>query len=143
MIAPIFTSVPCPCGRPHRMPVGLDGRIGWICGSTRKVYTLTLEPAKVQALIARTPPTEAALAGEGRLLLHRAGAHRAGQQRCDQCGWLLASYRKFLRFHPGAPVAWWPAGAAVGRSIDGSYYLATLPPSPDLERMCFLPAGVH
>jgi hypothetical protein len=142
VITPLWLNVPCRCGRAHRLPVHPTGKIVWACGSTRSVYTLTLLPEKFQRLMLNTPP-EARLHAEGLCHIHTAGAPVDDQQRCDDCGWLLLSYRAFLRKAPGASVVYWPTGARVGRTKSFDYYLAETPLSPHRERPCFISGAVH
>lgn len=119
------------------------GVVRWLCTVTRRVYTLRLHPEKFQHMLANSP-SERAVAAEGPCTVHCAAEPDGFQQRCEDCGWLLVSYR--ARVSHGLvfrdELTFWPAGALVGRSIDGSYYLATAPMSPHRERRCFTPAGV-
>lgn len=144
MITPHFIAAPCRCGRPHRLPVAPDGVVAWLCGSTRKVSVLRLHPVQFQRLLLTTP-TEQQLHVEGACVVHRAAEPHHDQQRCEDCGWLLVSYRAWVRRHPmlAQAVQYWPTGALVGRSIDGSYYFAKAPLSPHRERHCFVPEWVH
>lgn len=141
MITSIFVPVPCPCGRQHRLPAPPDGVIKWLCRG--RVLTLRLQPAQFQQLLA-TAPSERQVHAEGVCILHEAAAPRGLQQRCAQCGWLLASFRQRVSVGVIRPtrIAFWPAGALVGRSIDGSFYLAQPPASPHRERLCYVPARI-
>lgn len=143
MITSIFAPTPCPCGRRHRLPLDVAGVVRWLCTVTRKVYTLRLHPEKFQRLLA-TAPSERAVHAEGLCVVHQAAAPDGFQQRCEDCGWLLVSYRARVSYGLvfRDELTFWPAGALVGRSIDGSYYLAAAPMSPHRERRCFTPAGV-
>lgn len=138
MITSVFVPTPCPCGRRHRLPAPPDGVIRWLCRG--KVYTLRLQAQQFQRLLATTRSEQAE--SEGTCVLHVAGRPDGLQQRCEDCGWLLASYRMRVEAgvfaHPRA-LTFWPAGALVGRSLDGSWYLASLPASPHRERRCFMP----
>lgn len=142
MITPLWLNVPCRCGRKHRLPAHPSGKIVWCCGSTRTVYTLHLNPAQFQRLMQRTMPDHR-LFEEGVCTVHHAAAPKDDQQRCEDCGWLLISYRAFLRRCPGAQVVYWPTGSHVGLTTGFDTYLADLPTSPHRERICFMPAGVH
>lgn len=142
MITPLWLNVPCLCGRSHRLPTHPSGKVVWCCGSTRTVYTLTLNPAQFQRLLLSTPP-DSRLAEEGVCLVHKAAEPADDQQRCEDCGWLLISYRAFLRQCPGAPVVFWPTGARVGRTRGFDYYLVDPPLSAHRERPCFIATGVH
>lgn len=142
MITPLWLNVPCRCGRAHRLPLHPNGTVQWACGSTRSVYVLRLLPAKFQQLLASTPP-DARLHEEGACVVHTAAEPSDGQQRCDDCGWLLISYRGHLRRNPNARVCYWPTGARVGRTKGFDYYLAEAPLSPHRERPCYFAGAVH
>lgn len=114
----------------------------WACGSTRSVYQLTLKASAFQKLLAQTPP-DARLHAEGLCTVHTAAEPSEDQQRCDDCGWLLLSYRAYLRRFPGAPVVYWPTGSRVGRTKGFDYYLTEEPLSAHRERACFMATGVH
>jgi len=140
MITSIFVNVPCPCGARHRLPAPPDGVIEWLCRG--RVFTLRLQPAQFQRLLA-TSPSEQAVAAEGVCVLHTAAPPEGLQQRCEECGWLITSYRARVShglFVNHDQLRFWKPGTLVGRSIDGSWYRAQRPVSPHRERLCYAPA---
>lgn len=143
MITAHFINVPCGCGAKHRLPVDPTGRIQYLCPSRRSVFTLTLNLLQFQKLLL-AKPTEAAVADEGVCIVHKAAAAVHDQQRCEDCGFLIASYRSRLRvsrtlFGKQARAGdFWPAGALVGQTPVWGLYLAQVPMSEGREVRCFM-----
>lgn len=148
MITPHFVNVPCRCGATHRLPVDVTGRLRYLCPTRRSVFTLTFDRKKFAALIL-AKPSEAAIASEGLCLVHKADEARDDQQRCEDCGFLLVSYRHRLQLDralvgkAAAVGEFWPSGALVGQTPTWGLYLAHAPMSEGRERRCHTkPAGV-
>ncbi len=143
MIAPAFVDIPCPCGRRHHVPLSPEGIIRFICLSRRSVLTVRVPNIEKfhRALGSQALSEEALVREEGTCLVHKAAEpDRQDQQRCEDCGWLLVSYRSFLSLfgEQRARVMFWPTGSLVGRTRTGDYYLATEPLSAHRERRCFM-----
>ncbi len=137
MITQFYVDVPCSCGRNHHVPLDTLGRFAFVCGIARYASRGRVDPAQFATLERNHRESELVLTERVAHVVHKVGEARDDQQRCEDCGWLLLSYRRFRRVHPGEPVAWWRPGDLVACTDDGFRYLAQLPLSPQRERHCF------
>lgn len=145
VISQFFVDAPCPCRRPHRLPIDPSGKVSWACSETGRSYDLQLN-AKTFDALQLNRPTDAQVAAEGVCIVHTAAPRGVDEQRCSECDALLLSYRGLVR-RVGSKrlgnVRWWLPGALVGVTKNGAAYLARGPMSVGRERRCFETARTH
>ncbi len=138
MISGIYVEVPCPCRQTHRLPVDPVGAVSWSCNLTGASYKLQLNREAFARLQLSATPGEAEVAAEGVCAVHVADERIGPEQRCADCGVMLADYRALSRVRGRkSSFRWWLPGALVGITKKGRTYLAREPMSPGRERRCY------